>query len=222
MKNIIFIAPPAAGKGTQSELLKDNFNYTHISTGDMLRDAIATGSEFGIMVKNIIDKGNFVDDEIMIKLIKDKLRSVGRPFILDGFPRTLAQAEVLDDLLNEEKIDYQVIYLDLNEEIATKRVLGRLTCSCGKSYNMYFDELKPRLENVCDACGKSLVKRADDTEESFKKRYQLFINNTRPILDYYMSKGRIKVVDASRSFNEIYKEVVEIAQGAISRGLKND
>lgn len=222
MKNIIFIAPPAAGKGTQSEMLKDEFGYTHISTGDMLREIIASGTEFGIMVKNIIDGGNFISDEIMIKLIKEKLSSVGKPFILDGFPRTLNQAKVLDELFDEEKIDCQIIYLDLNEEIATKRVLGRLTCACGKSYNIYFDNLKPKKENICDACGRKLVKREDDNEKAFGKRYQLFIENTKPILDYYMSKGKIIVVDASRDFSDIYTEVTEIARGNISRGLKND
>lgn len=210
MKNIIFIAPPAAGKGTQSEMLKEKYDYAHISTGDMLREVIASGSEFGIMVKNIIDKGNFVSDEIMIKLIEDKLNEVGKPFILDGFPRTLAQAEALNELLIKNNLDYQVVYLNLDEDIATKRVLGRLTCACGKSYNDSIDELKPKKENICDACGKALTKRDDDNEESFKKRYELFINNTKPILDYYKEKGKVNVIEADQSVEEIFAEIVSV------------
>ena len=210
MKNIIFIAPPAAGKGTQSEMLKEECGYTHISTGDMLREVIASGSEFGSMVKNIIDKGDFVSDEIMIKLISEKLNEIGEPFILDGFPRTLAQANALNDLLIEKNIDYQVIYLDLDEETATKRVLGRLTCACGKSYNDLIEELKPKVENVCDSCGKPLVKRDDDNEESFKKRYELFMENTKPILDFYRNKNKVCVIDASVDVKDIYKNIINV------------
>ena len=122
MKNIIFIAPPAAGKGTQSTMLKEKFNYNHLSTGDMLREAIASGSEFGLMLKNIIDEGKLVSDDIMIDLIKGKLSNLeGKPFILDGFPRTLNQAIALESLLDKE---YEVIYLDLSEEEAVNRILG--------------------------------------------------------------------------------------------------
>ena len=120
MKNIIFIAPPAAGKGTQSNMLKEKFGYNHISTGDMLREAINSGSEIGKEVKNIIDKGELVSDVLIIKLVKDKLTSLkGKPFILDGFPRTLNQAESLDKILTD---DYIVIYLDLDESEAIKRI----------------------------------------------------------------------------------------------------
>ncbi len=142
MKNIIFIAPPAAGKGTQSTMLKEKYSYNHLSTGDMLREAIASGSEFGLMLKNIIDEGKLVSDDIMIDLIKEKLNNLeGKPFILDGFPRTLNQAIALESLLDKE---YEVIYLDLSEEEAVSRILGRLTCSCGKSYNLNVEALKPK------------------------------------------------------------------------------
>ena len=141
MKNIIFIAPPAAGKGTQSTMLKENFDYNHLSTGDMLREVVSSGTEFGLQVKNIIDRGELVSDELIINLINDKLAKIdGKPFILDGFPRTLNQAKSLDNMLDK---DYEVIYLDLSEEGAIERILGRLTCSCGKSYNLNVDNLKP-------------------------------------------------------------------------------
>ena len=123
MKNIIFIAPPAAGKGTQSTLLKENFSYNHLSTGDMLRKSAKSGSSLGEVVKNIMESGKLVSDEIMIDLIKEQLtNSEGKPFILDGFPRTLNQAMSLDDIVSD---DYEVIYLDLDEEEAIKRILGR-------------------------------------------------------------------------------------------------
>lgn len=210
MKNIIFIAPPAAGKGTQSEMLKEKYGYIHISTGDMLREATNSGTEFGEMVKNIISAGNLVSDDIMIRLIREKLEEIGKPFILDGFPRTLAQAEALSLLLEEKNTDYQAVYLELDEETATKRVLGRLTCECGKSYNELIDELKPKNGNVCDSCGKELIKRADDNEESFKKRYEVFIENTKPILDFYQNKNKVSIINASQNVNDIFDAITEV------------
>ena len=124
MKNIIFIAPPAAGKGTQSTMLKESFGYNHLSTGDMLREVVSSGTDFGLQVKNIIDRGELVSDELIISLINDKLAKIdGKPFILDGFPRTLNQAKSLDNMLDK---DYEVIYLDLSEEEAIDRILNIL------------------------------------------------------------------------------------------------
>ncbi len=208
MKNIIFIAPPAAGKGTQSTKLKEKYNYYHLSTGDMLREAIASGSEFGLMLKNIIDEGKLVSDEIMINLIKDRLTNLnGKPFILDGFPRTLNQAKSLEDLLDR---DYEVIYLDLSEEKAVSRILSRLTCSCGKSYNLNVDALKPKKEGICDGCGNSLVKRGDDNAEASKVRYKSFIDNTKPLINYYEAKGKLHKIDVNRSVDDIFEDIEEI------------
>lgn len=208
MKNIIFIAPPAAGKGTQSTMLKDRFGYNHLSTGDMLRDAISSGSAFGLQLKNIIDEGKLVSDDIMINLIKDKLNNLeGRPFILDGFPRTLNQAKALEELLTK---DYEVIYLDLSEEEAVARILGRLTCLCGKSYNLNVDALKPKVEGVCDCCGASLIKRDDDNAQSFKVRYKSFIDNTKPLLEYYAAKNKLHKIDVNRDVENIFNDIVEV------------
>lgn len=207
MKNIIFIAPPAAGKGTQSQMLKEQFNYNHLSTGDMLREAIASGSELGVLVKNIIDKGELVSDELMINLIEEKLAGIkGKPFILDGFPRTLNQAKALDNLIN----DYEVIYLDLSEEEAISRIVNRLTCKCGKSYNLVVETLKPKVEGICDNCGEPLVKRGDDNEESFKVRYESFLNNTKPLIEYYEEKGVLHKIDVNRNVEDIFKDIVEV------------
>ena len=208
MKNIIFIAPPAAGKGTQSTMLKEKFNYNHLSTGDMLREAIASGSEFGLMLKNIIDEGKLVSDDIMIDLIKEKLNNLeGKPFILDGFPRTLNQAIALESLLDKE---YEVIYLDLSEEEAVNRILGRLTCSCGKSYNLNVDNLKPKVEGICDGCGKELVKRNDDNVDSFKVRYKTFLDNTKPLMEYYEDKNKLHKINVNRNVEDIFKDIVEV------------
>ena len=209
MKNIIFIAPPAAGKGTQSNLLKDKYGYVHISTGDMLREIVSSDSELGKVVKNIIDKGNLVSDDLIFKLLKSKLNSIkGKPFILDGFPRTLNQALFLD---NDLKIDnYIVIYLDLSKEDAIKRIDGRLTCSCGKSYNLNDINLKPKIIGICDNCGNVLVKRNDDNLEAFKIRFDVFLNNNKPLIDYYKNKNKLKVVNVNKGVNEIFNEISKV------------
>ena len=208
MKNIIFIAPPAAGKGTQSNMLKEKYGYSHISTGDMLREAISSGSKLGMDVKNIIDKGELVSDDLIIKLVKDKLASLeGKPFILDGFPRTLNQAKALDEILTT---DYIVIYLDLSEDEAIKRITGRLTCNCGKSYNINDINLKPKVEGICDNCGNKLIKRDDDNVDSFKVRYQTFIENTAAILKYYEDKNRLVKIDVNRDVQDIFNSILEV------------
>ena len=209
MKNIIFIAPPAAGKGTQSNMLKEKFGYNHISTGDMLREAINSGSEIGTEVKNIIDKGELVSDDLIIKLVKDKLTSLkGKPFILDGFPRTLNQAESLDKILTD---DYIVIYLDLDESEAINRITGRLTCNCGKSYNVNIDKLKPKVDGICDNCGSILIKRDDDNVESFKVRFKTFLDNTDSILKYYEDKEKLIKIDVNKDVQGIFESILEVA-----------
>lgn len=209
MKNIIFIAPPAAGKGTQSNMLKEKFGYNHISTGDMLREAINSGSEIGKEVKNIIDKGELVGDDLIIKLVKDKLTSLkGKPFILDGFPRTLNQAESLDKILTD---DYIVIYLDLDESEAINRITGRLTCNCGKSYNVNIDKLKPKVDGICDNCGSILIKRDDDNVESFKVRFKTFLDNTDSILKYYEDKEKLIKIDVNKDVQDIFESILEVA-----------
>lgn len=209
MKNIIFIAPPAAGKGTQSNMLKEKFGYNHISTGDMLREAINSGSEIGKEVKNIIDKGELVSDDLIIKLVKNKLTSTdGKPFILDGFPRTLNQAKSLDEILTD---DYIVIYLDLDESEAINRITGRLTCNCGKSYNVNIEELKPKVDGICDNCGSILIKRDDDNVESFKVRFKTFLDNTDSILKYYEDKEKLIKIDVNKDVQDIFESILEVA-----------
>lgn len=211
MKNVIFIAPPAAGKGTQSTKL-ESLGYVHVSTGDMLRDEIAKKTELGLLVDSIISKGNFVSDEIVFELITNKLSSINKPFILDGFPRTIKQAEMLEDLLRKlNSTDYEVIYLDLSCDEAIKRALGRLTCTkCGASYNKYYEALQPIQEGICDKCGHVLETRSDDNEESFKIRFDNYLTNTEPIKDFYDKKGKLHVIDATQDSNDITKQIKNI------------
>ena len=211
MKNVIFIAPPAAGKGTQSSNLV-NLGYIHISTGDMLREEIAKESEIGLVVKDIISKGMLVSDDIVFELINNKLNNLNKPFILDGFPRTIKQAELLNDLLDKLNINnYEVIYLDINSEDAMKRALGRLTCNkCGASFNKYYEALRPIQEGICDNCGNTLETRSDDNEESFKVRFNTFIENTEPIKEFYKNKNKLHIVDATMSSDEITDKIKDI------------
>ncbi len=216
MKNVILVAPPAAGKGTQSELLVKEYGYIHISMGDLLREVIASGSEVGKQIKSIIDEGKLVDDDLTIDLIRDKLKAIkGHHYCLDGFPRTIYQAhefdKVMDELGNE---DYVVLYLDLSENKAYERIAGRLICSCGKSYNIFNEELKPKVEGICDNCGKELVKRTDDNAESFKTRYQVVLENFEPIKEFYANKGKLKIIDVDRNVDEIFSDIV--------KGITND
>ena len=190
-------------------MLKEKFGYNHISTGDMLREAINSGSEIGKEVKNIIDKGELVSDDLIIKLVKDKLTSTdGKPFILDGFPRTLNQAKSLDEILTD---DYIVIYLDLDESEAINRITGRLTCNCGKSYNVNIEELKPKVDGICDNCGSILIKRDDDNVESFKVRFKTFLDNTDSILKYYEDKEKLIKIDVNKDIQDIFESILEVA-----------
>ena len=210
MKSVIFVAPPSSGKGTQSKKLEE-LGYNHISTGDLLRKEIQKGSDLGKQIEKILAAGDLVNDDIVFTLIKDLLKDKERPFILDGFPRTIKQAKMLNDLFNDLQINnYEVIYLDISLEEALKRVLGRLTCSCGASYNLNYDFLKPKKENICDKCGSHLVKRDDDNEESFKLRFQTFENNIKPIKEFYNKLNKLHIVNALMDNDVITKEIRDI------------
>ena len=198
MKSVIFIAPPAAGKGTQSSILMEQYGYIHISTGDMLREEISNNTSLGVKANEIMAKGGLVDDEIIIGMVENKLNSVkGKPFILDGFPRTLNQAKALDSLLAKLNIDdVKVIYIDLDLETALKRTLGRVTCTkCGASFNLNNPDCMPKVKGICDNCQGELVVRDDDNEESFRNRFETFINNTKPIVDYYKEHDNLAIIE---------------------------
>ena len=212
MTNFVFIAPPAAGKGTQSKFLVDKYGYIHISTGDLLREEINNKTTLGMQINEIISEGKLVDDLMVLELLKNKLISIislNKPFIIDGFPRTSNQAVMLEESLNELGInDYKVIYMDLDYENAVKRVLGRIICpNCGKSYNDQIPSLMPKENGVCDSCKSPLEKRTDDTEETFKTRFDTYISNTKPIIDYYKGLNKLINIDASKEAEDIFKDI---------------
>ena len=215
MKNIIFIAPPAAGKGTQAKLVSGEYNIPHISTGDLLRDEMAKNSEIGLSIKKDMESGNLVSDEVITTLLKNRITSKDclNGFILDGYPRNLAQAKKYNDLLDELNIDKGVvIFFDIDKETALKRTLSRIICpNCGSSYNLLIEDLKPLKENICDRCNHELKTRTDDTKEVFIHRFETYINSTKDLIEYYNNLGLLHKIDVSNKDAEtIYKEVKEI------------
>lgn len=210
MKNIIFIAPPAAGKGTQSEMLVEKYGYEHISTGDLLRDEIKKDNLLGKNIKSLMESGQLIDDEIVLELLKNKIISCGisSKFIFDGYPRTINQANSLKRLADELNIKLDcVIFLDIDELTALKRAVGRQSCpNCGRGYNKYEDSLKPIQEGLCDDCKAPLSSRSDDNEETFKERFHTYLNNTKPLLDYYEKLGIINMI-SSLSPEETFEKI---------------
>ena len=215
MKNIIFIAPPAAGKGTQSKLVSEEYNIPHISTGDLLRDEVAKKTKLGKLIKDDMEKGNLVPDEIITKLLKKRItkKDCKKGYILDGYPRNLNQAKIYNDLLEELNYDKGVvIFFDIEKEIALKRTLSRITCpNCGASYNLLVEDLKPKKDNICDSCNHELQTRTDDTEEVFINRFDTYINSTKDLIEYYNNLGllhRIKVEE--KPVDVIFEEVKKV------------
>ena len=214
MKNIILIAAPAAGKGTEAAILKQEYNMPHISTGDMLREKAAEDSELGRDINYKINNGIFVSDELIIEILKDRISKddCNNGYILDGFPRTVAQAEAYDDMLEELGKDLGiVVVLDIDKNIAASRIAGRISCpNCKAVYNTNSSELTPKEEGICDKCGSKLVKRADDNEETYIERYNTYIEKTSPLIDFYEAKGVVYHVNASEGKNFTHEQVVKI------------
>jgi len=215
MKNIIFIAPPAAGKGTQAKLVSEEYNIPHISTGDLLREEMAKESEIGLSIKKDMDEGNLVSDEVITTLLKNRItsRDCHNGYILDGYPRNLTQAKLYNNLL--EELHYNkgiVIFFDIDKETALKRTLSRIICGeCGSSYNLLVEDLKPKKENVCDRCNHELKTRTDDTEEVFIHRFDTYLNSTKDLIEYYENLGLLHTVEVStKDALTIFEEVKEI------------
>ena len=216
MKNVIFIAAPATGKGTFSNMLMERYGYNHISTEDLLRNIVKTNTSLGNEVAEVLKSGKLVNDELIFKILKEALKQMDlqNPFIIDGLPRNINQAYYLNNLFNEINIDnYLAINLDLEYEIALKRALGRLSCpNCGTTYNKFFDEFKPKIENMCDKCGSVLDSRTDDNEESFKERFETYQNNVKPILEYYENNNKLLKISTHEFTNE---EIFDIIINAV-------
>ena len=212
--NIILIAPPAGGKGTQANLICNEFGLAHISTGDLLRKEVENGNA---MLSDIMKKGELVSDDIILNLIKNYISSDAckKGYLLDGFPRNIEQAKSYDKILNELSYDIgYVIVLDVDKEISQKRISGRRCClNCGATYNIYFENMKPSSEGICDKCGSSLIQREDDNESTYNKRYETYLNQTKPLIDYYREKGVLYIVDASGDAINTFEQIKDIVRG---------
>lgn len=208
--NLIFLGPPGAGKGTQARRLQEKYDLIQLSTGDMLRAAIAQGSELGKEVQQLMADGHLVPDDTMIEIIANRIDEPDceNGFILDGFPRTEAQAEALDEMLHEKgKTLHGVIQLVVDEDDLVKRVTGRYTCAkCGEGYHDDFK--KPETEGVCDVCGGTEFKRrSDDNEESMRRRLEAYRQQTAPILPFYEDKDVVYPVNGMGSIDTVAKEI---------------
>lgn len=216
MKNIIFLAPPAAGKGTLSEMLTEKYGYGHISTGDLLREEVKKGTALGQEAEGLMKAGKYVPDELIIKLISNRITEPDceNCYILDGFPRTKVQAEKYAELLKELGKDLGVvIYIDIDKDMAIKRACSRITCpKCGRIYNKYSNEMKPKVEGMCDDCNVKLTQRADDTEETFVKRFDEYMTKTMPLYDYYKDLGVLKTIKAYESKFDTFNEAVKVLE----------
>ena len=208
---IVLFGPPGAGKGTQAKFISEQYNVPHISTGDILRENVREGTELGKKAKVYMDKGALVPDSVLIDIIKERLQKpdTRRGFLLDGFPRTLPQAESLDEILDDinKKLD-AVVNIEVGAQELVKRLSGRLTCrNCGATYNIKTNP--PKMDNICDACGGELYQRADDTEDAIRNRIAVYKKQTSPLIDYYKKKGILVDIDGEREIDEVRSDIMK-------------
>lgn len=213
--NILFMGPPGAGKGTQAERIVEQFGVPHISTGDAFRLAMKQGTPLGLKAKEYVDQGLLVPDEVTNGIVRDRLAEAdcAGGFLLDGFPRTIAQAEALDGMLNDmgRKIDH-VINLKVDRSFLLARLTGRRICkSCGTTYHIVFNP--PKQEGICDKCGGELYQRSDDTEEKVGTRLDEYTSKTAPLLKYYGDKGLLREVDGEKDIDAVTADIGTLLRG---------
>jgi adenylate kinase len=206
--NLILFGPPGAGKGTQAKKMVDYYGIPQISTGDILRANVREGTELGLAAKKYMDKGELVPDEVLIGIIKNRLKEQDceKGFILDGYPRTLPQADALAVILDEinKPID-AVLNLEVPDEELVERISGRLMCNCGASYHRTFNP--PKKDEICDICGGKVFQRADDKEEAVKTRLSVYKKQTEPLIDYYAKQGVLITLDGTKDIDEVFEEI---------------
>ena len=209
--NIILLAPIAAGKGTQSELLVKNYNMNHISTGDLLKSV--KNPELNKKIRDMIESGILVTDDIVLDVLEDYINNTDNMNLLfDGFPRNIYQANKLDEMLEKynTQVDY-VILLNAPKEVLADRTTGRRVCkSCGSIYNVNIDSLKPKMDNVCDKCGNELIQRNEDNLETFEIRYNTYLEQTKPLIEYYKNKSILYEIDSTVSVEEIFEKIKKV------------
>ena len=212
---LIFMGPPGVGKGTQAQILAKERGLKQISTGDLLRQAVKDGTELGKLAQSYMNKGELVPDDVVLGLIEESIKSpeCANGFILDGFPRNVAQAEALDELLQKNNLPIDaVIALVIDPEIVVKRLSSRRTCrNCNEVYNLI--SKPPKVEGVCDICGGELYQRSDDKESTIRNRLEVYERTTAPVLDYYEKTGLVKKIDGDGNIEEIAERIRKALEG---------
>ncbi|WP_338896536.1 adenylate kinase [Streptomyces sp. TG1A-60] len=209
---IVLVGPPGAGKGTQAAFLASNLSIPHISTGDLFRANISKQTELGKLAKSYMDRGELVPDEVTIAMAKDRMEQpdAEHGFLLDGFPRNVSQAESLDVTLQDESMNLDaVLDLEVPEEEVVKRIAGRRICRNDSSHVFHVTYKKPKQEGVCDACGGELYQRDDDSEETVRKRLEVYHTQTEPIIDYYKAQGLVVTISALGPVEEVTQRAME-------------
>ncbi|MFO7703197.1 MAG: adenylate kinase [Psychroflexus maritimus] len=211
MINLLIMGKPGAGKGTQAKKILDHFNLTHISTGEIYREEIKKGSYIGQEAKKYLDQGNLVPDKMTNDIVRAVLSTTEfeNGFMLDGYPRTIAQAKALDEMLNKRNIRLTaVINVDVDDDIISDRMSGRRVCSnCGETYHLEYHP--PKIDGVCDVCGHQLIQRPDDLKESVLNRLKIYKNKTQPLLDYYEKKDLLLVIDGEKSSDQVFDDILK-------------
>ncbi len=207
--NLIFLGPPGAGKGTIAKDVVERFGVPHISTGDMLRSAVSNSTQLGKKVKAVMDSGQLVSDELLYDLVKERLaqKDCEGGFILDGYPRNVAQADALEEILKSlERTLSAAVFLDVSEEEVVRRISNRRVCpKCSKVYNLI--SIRPKKDMICDNDGENLVQREDDKEETVRKRYQIYLEQTSPLIELYRDRNQLITIDASGTVDNVEKIV---------------
>lgn len=213
--NLVLMGLPGAGKGTQAERIVEKYDIPHISTGDMFRAAIKDGTELGLQAKSFMDKGELVPDEVTIGIVRERLskEDCKKGFLLDGFPRTVAQAEALENILADlDRQIHYVINIDVDKNILMERLTGRRICkNCGATYHLVFNP--PAVEGKCDRCGGELYQRGDDNEETVQNRLDVNVKQTKPLLDFYGDKGYVRNINGQQDINQVFADVDELLGG---------